>query len=237
MQLPKGLDNLLEMVERRVKPHLQYFPYPPVTNKAVAWVVANMPALQAIAQMPVAEDGAHRNAVAVLVANLFMLYTRPVDRTMTPDQMTKEVARRKIIADSFIADLSTYPVWAVAAGITSFRKTPESQFEPKTPGPILDHISREYTRACRAIVAAERVLEADRLGHNVDSINRMLNDLGNEAINPEQKKAHAEAALKFMAVLEKACDVSVDPVARNLHIRCHRIWHEWRRNNPLKEKP
>lgn len=217
------------MVEGRVRPpSIGFFPYPPVNNRHVIWCHDNLPAIEAMLVMPDKDAPDHRAQVAALVAGLFMLYTNPVDRTMAADKFNQEVQRRKIIAESFVNDLSSYPAWAVAAGIEAFRGTAESQWAPKTPGQLLVHISGALSKAQRSKIAAERILEAERLGRNVDALEAKL------IVTDE--RARAEAALDIMRLLESTCDVYADEVANGLHRKCHKIFHEWRKKNPLPKE-
>lgn len=208
-----------------------FHPYPPVNDRHVAWVNTHMQQLANMAAMPDATDAAQRNAVAGHIFKLFMLYTTPVGRVLTPDQLKQETGRQKIIAESFIDDLAMYPEWAVAAGIAAFRKTAESKWPPKTPGELLAFVQAEYARAANALRAADRVLEANRLGHNVDALGKRLEDA-----RAGDSRRLAETALEIMNLLEKVCDIFVDPVARGLHDKCHKIFHDWRRANPLPTK-
>lgn len=229
MQLPKGSAELCATLETRIKPPggVGFYPFPPVADKHVAWVERNLPAIRAMAQMPVVDD-TQRDRVAGHLFKLFMQYTGSMDRTMTPAVLQQETARRKIIAEVFVGDISVYPEWAVVAGIAAFRRTPESKWAPKSPGELIEFISREYTKACRAIVACEKVLEAHRKGHNVDALRARLKG--------KEGKDLAMDCLEVMKVLEKSCNVYTDPVANDLHRYCHGVFHAWRKKNPLPKK-
>jgi hypothetical protein len=77
----------------------------------------------------------------------------------------------------------------VAAGIASFRKTPESKWQPKTPGELLPFIKTEVSKAARSLAACARVVAANAQGHNVDTLREKV-----ETAIKESPKAGAYAA-------------------------------------------
>lgn len=221
--------ELCKLSDERTNKITGFFPYPPVTNRHVAWVQKNMPVLICMAAMPdITQE--HRERVTGHIAKLFMFYAAASDKSMPEAVFKQETARRGIIMEAFITDISPYPEWAVAAGIAAYRSGPEGKWAPKAPGQLIEFISAELGNARRALLAAERVAQADKMDRNID---RMTQDLDNLQGDP---KAYAEKALSVMTNLARYCDIFADLVAKDLHTRCSRAWNDYRRMNPLPKK-
>lgn len=190
----------------------------------VAWVERNGQAIRDLVATPIRTD-AHRNQIAGHLMRLFLLYTPAADRSLSTSQMNEERKRRQVISDAFIVALEGYPEWAVVAGIEAYLASPESKFPPKAPGILLGHVQEAMSYARQAARAADKVIEAERLGRNLDKLRE-------EVDRAEEGKVRAYKALEVMHDLQRWTDVTWDHVVRGFYSHCWEIWQRWRKENP-----
>lgn len=181
----------------------------------------NLTTIQALVEVP-PDAAAHRNGISLILGKFLMLYV-----TGAQGDFKTTAARQELTVQAFQDDLVKFPLWAIEDGLKAYRASPAGKWCPKVSGEVVDYISAEYGKAKRVLKNCRRILTANERGLNIDIMRAGL-----EAVKDE--KARAEMALDMMSRLERACEVYVDPVAREFHHKCYDTFHTWRRENAKK---
>lgn len=197
-----------------------YRPYPPTNNAQVRWVQSNVVQVQTLVE--VADTPAHRNGISLIIGKFLTFYL-----TGAQNDFKTAAKRQETVIQAFQDDLVKFPLWAIEDGLTAYRRSENGKWCPKVSGEVVEYISMEYHKVTKVLKNCRRILTANERGLNVD-----IMAAGLEAI--ADPKERAEIAQTMMHRLEMACEVYVDPVARDFHHKCYDTFHTWRRENAKK---
>lgn len=227
-QLPKGSQELLALMSQRDRdiPIMGYKPFAPVNDKQVAWAQANAAYLNGLSVLPDASSMPHRRELAATLTRFMILYdTLPAHR-MSDSALETAKTQRNVLAETLVEDLAEFPLWAVRAGLTHYRKSEGGRFRPNASGELIPHIRREFHQAVKASVACNRILASNAKGNNVDLMQAMID-------GETDPTARAGLLLRMTTALENCCNVFTDPIGRAPHGRWTDEWQQFRKANPL----
>lgn len=200
-----------------------YNPFYPVTQADVEYAQKVAPYLDAQTAKPDPADQDHRARIKDLLEMFFTLYA-PTARNLSDAQLRAEAQQSAMRAQFMLNGLSSFPVWAIQAGLETYTLSEKGAFPPKVAGEVLPFITTEYNKALTAAARAKAIIENDKRGLNINRLDHAV-----QSAKTEEHRANAALSAKTIIDQHAPNIHAIQPEAKAVYDGWCRIWSDHRR--------